>query len=467
MSASTHSPVVTDRPNVPPPPPKSPKKRHTGWVWLVLALAIGALAWFLHSSAPQNNASAGKKGKGGKGAMGPLPVSVAKAHTGSIPVYQDGLGTVTAFYTVTVRSRVDGQLMTVPVKEGDLVTEGQLIAQIDPRPYQVQLEQAEGTMARDQAMLANAKVDLDRYKTLLAQDAIPKQQLDTQGALVAQYEGNIKTDQANIDNAKLQLTYARITAPITGRIGLRQVDPGNIVHASDTTGLLIITQVQPISVLFTIPEDNLPPILKKLRAGAHLPIIATNRDKSEKLASGTLLTIDNSIDPTTGTSRLKGIFENKDSALFPNQFVNIRVLVDTLSSQVVVPEVAVQQGSQGQFVYVVEGTGDQGKVRVQKVQVGVTEGQETQILSGLNPGDMVVIDGTDKLQNGSQVRPRTGAGPGAGAPGGRGAHKKGGAAPADKGGTTPQSAEAGNSAAGNKGQGKKPEGNPQKARENQ
>jgi multidrug efflux system membrane fusion protein len=443
-------------------------------VWLVLALAIGALAWFLHSSAPQNNASAGKKGKGGKGAAGPLPVAVAKAHMGSIPVYQDGLGTVTAFYTVTVRSRVDGQLMTVPVKEGDLVTEGQLIAQIDPRPYQVQLEQAEGTMARDQAMLANAKVDLDRYRTLINQDAIPKQQLDTQVALVAQYEGNIKTDQANIDNAKLQLTYAHITAPITGRIGLRQMDPGNIVHASDTTGLLIITQVQPISVLFTIPEDDLPPILKKLRAGAHLPIIATNRDKSEKLATGTLLTIDNSIDPTTGTSRLKGIFENKDNALFPNQFVNIRVLVDTLVNQVIVPEVAVQQGSQGQFVYVVEGTGDQAKVRVQKVQVGETEGQDAQILSGLNAGDVVVTDGTDKLQNGSPVRPRTGGGPGAGAPGGRGGRKKGVAGPADKtghentlSGGAPQSAATDNGPAGNVGKGKKLEGNPPKAKENQ
>jgi len=444
-------------------------------VWLVLALAIGALAWFLHSSAPQNNASAGKKGKGGKGATGPLPVAVAKAHMGSIPVYQDGLGTVTAFYTVTVRSRVDGQLMTVPVKEGDLVTEGQLIAQIDPRPYQVQLEQAEGTMARDQAMLANAKVDLDRYRTLINQDAIPKQQLDTQVALVAQYEGNIKTDQANIDNAKLQLTYAHITAPITGRIGLRQMDPGNIVHASDTTGLLIITQVQPIAVLFTIPEDDLPPILKKLRAGAHLPIIATNRDKSEKLASGTLLTIDNSIDPTTGTSRLKGIFENKDNALFPNQFVNIRVLVETLANQVIVPEVAVQQGSQGQFVYVVEGTGDQAKVRVQKVQVGETEGQDAQILSGLNAGDVVVTDGTDKLQNGSPVRPRTGGGPGAGAPGGRGGrNKKGVAGTADKSGHentlsggAPQSAATDNGAAGNVGKGKKREGNPQKAKESQ
>jgi multidrug efflux system membrane fusion protein len=327
-------------------------------------------------------------------------------------------------------------------------------------------------MARDQAMLANAKVDLDRYRTLINQDAIPKQQLDTQVALVAQYEGNIKTDQANIDNAKLQLTYAHITAPITGRIGLRQMDPGNIVHASDTTGLLIITQVQPISVLFTIPEDDLPPILKKLRAGAHLPIIATNRDKSEKLASGTLLTIDNSIDPTTGTSRLKGIFENKDNALFPNQFVNIRVLVETLVNQVIVPEVAVQQGSQGQFVYVVEGTGDQAKVRVQKVQVGETEGQDAQILSGLKAGDVVVTDGTDKLQNGSPVRPRTGGGPGAGAPGGRVGHKRSGDAAAGKGpaqggtlsGSTPQSAGTDNGAAG---KGKKREGNPPKAKENQ
>jgi len=422
MSASTHPPLTTGKPETPAGlPPK--KKRHTGWIWLVVALAIGALAWFLHVGAPAAGTTAGKKGKGGKGAMRDVPVAVAKAHRGNIPVYLDGLGTVTAFYTVLVRSRVDGQLMTVPVNEGDLVKEGQVIAAIDPRPYQVMLDQAQGAMARDQALLANAKVDLDRYQTLLKQDAIPKQQLDTQVALVAQYEGNIKTDQANIENAQLQLTYAKITAPIGGRIGLRLVDPGNIVHAADTTGLLVITQLQPISVLFTIPEDNLPQVLKKLRAGVSLPVDAYNRDKTEKLDTGRLLTVDNTIDPTTGTSKLKAVFDNTKSALFPNQFVNIRLLVDTEVNQVIIPEVAVQQGSNGPYVFVV---GDDSKVKVQTVQPGVIEGNDAQILSGLEVGDAVVIDGTDKLQNGSSVRPELG-GAGAGAPGKRGAKRKGGA----------------------------------------
>ncbi len=405
-------------------PPK--KKKHTGWIWLVVALALGALAWYLHVPAPAaGTATGGKKGgKGGKGAGGDIPVSVAKAHRGSIPVYLDGLGSVSAFYTVLVRTRVDGQLMSFPVKEGDFVKEGDLIAQVDPRPYQVMKDQADGQMAHDKALLEDAKLDLDRYQTLLKQDAIPKQQLDTQAALVQQYEGSIKTDEANIANAILQLTYAKVTAPITGRIGLRLVDPGNIVHASDTTGLVIITQLQPIAVLFTIPEDNLPQVLKKLRAGAQLPVDAYNRDKTEKLDSGVLQTVDNTIDATTGTSKLKAVFENTNNALFPNQFVNIRLLVDTLGGQVLVPEAAVQQGSSGPFVYTV---GDDAKVSVQNVQVGVMEGSDAQILSGVKEGDTVVTDGTDKLQAGSRVRIRTIGGAAAGAPGKK---KKGGAAPA-------------------------------------
>jgi len=403
MSTSTHPPVTTTK--APPPEGVPPRKKgHTGWVWLLVALAVAALAWYLHVPAPAGGGTAGgQKGFKGKGGGGDIPVAVGKAHRGNLPVYLDGLGSVTAFYTVSVRTRVDGQLMNVAVKEGDFVKEGQVIAQVDPRPFQVMLEQAQGQMARDQAMLANARTDLQRYQTLIEQDAIPKQQLDTQKALVAQYEGNIKTDQANVDNAQLQLTYARVTAPISGRIGLRQVDPGNIVHAGDANGLVIITQLQPISVLFTIPEDNLPQVLKKLRAGASLKIDAFNRDKSEKLDTGRLLTVDNSIDPATGTSKLKGVFDNADYALFPNQFVNVRLLVDTLTNQVIVPEVAVQQGSNGSFVYLVQ---DDGRVKVQAVQTGIVEGNDAQIVSGLNDGDTVVTDGTDKLQNGSRVRVR-------------------------------------------------------------
>jgi membrane fusion protein, multidrug efflux system len=419
MSASTHPPLTTTPSSPSGVPPK--RKRHTGWIWLLVALAIAGLAWYMYVPAPAGGtAGAGKKSGRGRGPLGDIPVAVAKAHRGVIPVYLEGLGNVQAFYTVNVRSRVDGQLMNMAVKEGDFVKEGELIAQVDPRPFQVMLEQAEGTMARDQALLSNARTDLTRYQTLLAQDAIPKQQLDTQRALVAQYEGNTKTDQANIDNAKLQLTYARVTAPITGRIGLRQVDPGNIVHASDANGLVIITQLQPISVLFTIPEDNLPQIMKKLRAGATLNIDAYNRDKSEKLDTCKLVTVDNSIDPQTGTSKLKAVCPNTTNTLFPNQFVNVRLLVDNLQNQVIIPEAAIQQGSNGPFVYIVD---EDAKVKVQPVQTGITEANNAQILSGVTDGDAVVTDGGDKLQSGSKVRIRD---IGTGRGGGRGRGKKGG-----------------------------------------
>jgi multidrug efflux system membrane fusion protein len=289
-------------------------------------------------------------------------------------------------------------------------------------------------LAHDQALLANANVDLDRYKTLVKTDAIPSQQLDTQVALVAQYEATIKQDQAAIDNAKLQLVYSKITAPITGVVGLRLVDPGNIVHAADTNGMITITQLQPIAVLFTIPEDSLPAVTKKLRAGAHLPADAYNRDNSQKLASGTLVTLDNQIDNTTGTSKLKAVFPNKDNALFPQQFVNIRLLVDTLGNQLVVPNVAVQNGQQGTFVYVVD---DDSTVHLKPVHVGITTATDADILSGISDGDRVVVDGTDRLVEGAAVRVRKAGeldnpagfdagGGGGGGRRGRGGSKKGG-----------------------------------------
>lgn len=396
----------------------APKSR--GLVWLVFMLAIvGVSAYAVwHAGQPSTvqagqNADAGRGGRGGGGGgggrggrgggTGPVPVVVTAVGRSSIPVVLNGLGNVTAFYTVTVKSRVDGQLVKVDFKEGDQVQQGQVLAEIDPRPFQVQLEMAEAALAHDQALLGNARVDVERYKKLLATNAVPQQQLDTQVALVAQYEATTKQDQANIDNAKLQLVYAKVTAPITGVVGLRLVDPGNIVHASDANGMVVITQLQPISVLFTIPEDSLPQVTQKLRAGAHLSVEAFNRDNSKKLAAGMLITVDNQIDNTTGTSKLKAVFDNKDHALFPQQFVNVHLLVDTLTDQLVVPNVAVQNGQQGTFVYVVD---DKSRVHLKPVQVGITTETSADILSGIADGDRVVVDGTDRLIEGAQVRVR-------------------------------------------------------------
>ncbi len=363
------------------------------------------------SKARAQSASQSGQSRNSRSRSGPaeIPVAAAKAVTGNVPVYLDGLGSVSPFYTVTVHTRVDGQLMTVNFQEGQFVTKDQPIAQIDPRPFQVQLEQAEGQMARDQALLSNAKLDLTRYRTLLAQDAIPKQQLDTQISAVAQYEGAIKQDQAAIDSAKLNLTYAHVTAPISGRVGLRQVDPGNIVHASDQNGLVVIAQMQPIAALFTIPEDALPSVLAGLRRGRQLPADAYNRDKSRKISTGRLLTVDNQIDPQTGTARLKAVFDNRDLSLFPDQFVNIRLLVDTLHNQIIIPSASVQRGQEGTFAYVIK---PDSTVEARTIALGITEGNQTSIRSGLKTGEFVVVDGADKLQPGSKVRVRqSGAGP--------------------------------------------------------
>jgi multidrug efflux system membrane fusion protein len=416
------------------------KSRKSGLLWAVFLLIIASVAVYAvwraghpQPAAQQKGAGGGGGGRGGGGRSGggPVPVVVTKVERSSIPEYLLGLGSVSPYYTVTVKSRVDGQLMKVDFNEGDLVKEGQVLCEIDPRPFQVQLDMAQATQAHDQALLANARVDLNRYQLLVKTDAIPQQQLDTQTALVAQYEAQIKQDQANIDAAKLNLVYSKVPAPITGVLGLRLVDPGNIVHASDNNGMITITQLQPIAVLFTIPEDNLPEVTQKLRTGVHLPADAYNRDMSKKLASGTLVTLDNQIDPSTGTSKLKAVFENKEYTLFPQQFVNIKLLVDTLTNQLVVPNVAVQNGQQGTFVYVVD---DQSRVHLKTVQEGIQTETSTQILSGISDGDRVVIDGTDRLVENAVVRvrkpgementPDSGAG-GRGGRGGKGQNKGG------------------------------------------
>jgi multidrug efflux system membrane fusion protein len=331
-----------------------------------------------------------------------VPVIVAAAQRGDLPVYFNGLGTVTAFNTVTVHSRVDGQLVNVAFREGQFVHEGDLLVQIDPRPFQVQLEQAQGQLAKDQAQRKDAQVNFERYKLLFDEGVIPQQQLDTQGALVGQFDGAIKSDQSQIDNAKLQLTYSRITAPISGRIGLRLVDSGNIVHATDANGLLVIAQLQPIAVIFTLPQDQLPQVNAKLRAGVQLNVDAFDRDDTQKIASGKLLTIDNEIDPTTGTYKLKSVFSNADNSLFPNQFVNVHLLVDTKHDLTIVPAPAIQRGPQGTYVYTV---GSDNTVKIRPVTIAQTTGNSVGLTGGINAGDVVVIDGQDKLQDGSKVTP--------------------------------------------------------------
>jgi len=400
--------------NTPPaeePRPAASKKRSLVWFVLLVSIAgvVGYAVWRVGRpiaaarAATDAAARTAAGGVRGRNAGGLVPVVVTPASRADIPVYLNGLGNATAFYTVTVKSRVDGQLMKVDFNEGDLVSKGQLIAEIDPRPFQVQLELAKAALSHDQALLDNAKVDLERYKLLRETDAVPKQQLDTQAALVSQYQATLQQDAANIDNANLQLEYAHVTAPITGVAGLRLVDPGNIVHAADAAGMVVITQLQPISVLFTLPEDSLPQIMGKLRTNVRLHVDAYNRDNSKKLASGMLMTIDNQIDNTTGTSKLKAVFDNRDNALYPQQFVNIRLLVDSLSHQLVVPNVAIQNGQQGTFVYTVD---DRSRVHLKTVHVGVTTETTSQILGGIAEGDHVVVDGTDRLIEGAQVRVR-------------------------------------------------------------
>ncbi len=397
---------VTDEPITPAPPrvaePASrPRRAIYSWLWfLILAgLAYGGFRYYQASQQKQQAASAAQAAK-----LSNRPVSVVTTAvtTGDIPIYLRGLGSVTAFNTVSVKSRVDGQLIAVHYTEGQAVKQGDLLGEIDPRPFQVQLAQAEGQLAKDEAQLTDAQANLARYQALWNEKVIAKQQLDTQAATVGQSQGAIESDKATIDNAKLQLTYAKITAPISGRIGLRLVDVGNVVHASDPNGIAVISQLQPITVLFNIPADNLQPILQKLRGGAKLNVGAYDRDDRNKIATGTLLTVDNQIDQSTGTSRLKAVFPNTDNALFPNQFVNCRLLLETRHGAVIVPASGIQKGPQGNYVYVVA----DGKATVRPITTGTVEGDNIEIAQGLKANETIVIEGQDKLQDGSRVDTR-------------------------------------------------------------
>lgn len=381
----------------PPFPPGRPR-RSLWWVWL---LVIGALGYgsylFYQAQVRKHEAIAAEREA--KTANHTASVVVAGAFRGDVPITLSGLGSVTAFQTVTVKSRIDGQLISVNFKEGQFVHKGDLLGQIDPRQYKVQLAQAEGQLARDMAQLKDAQANFDRYKELYAAQVIAKQQMDTQGALVGQFDGAIAVDKAAVDAAKLQVTYCSIVAPISGRIGLRQVDAGNMVHAADANGIAIITQMQPIAVLFNIPEDSLPEVLKRLRSNTQLKVDAYDRDGIQKLATGTLLTVDNQIDQTTGTSKLKAVFDNSDNALFPNQFVNVKMLLSTKKNALLVPAAAVQRGPQGTFVYLIKNNA----AEVRPVTTGPSEGNNVSISEGLTAGDQVVVDGGDKLTNGTKV----------------------------------------------------------------
>jgi multidrug efflux system membrane fusion protein len=366
---------------------------------LALALAVLCASFFGCTSADSKQQRA-------QAASGPRAVSVAvaKVEKQDVPVFLTGLGSVTAFYTANIKSRVDGQIMRVNFQEGQVVKEGDLLILIDPRPYQVQLEQMQAQLFKDQATLRDAKLNLDRYTTLIPSGSIAQQQVDTQKSTVDQLDGQVRTDQAQIDNAKLQLVYCNITAPFTGRVGLRQVDPGNIVHAADTNPMLILTQLQPIAVIFTLPEDQLPTVAQHMK-NSTLEVDAYSRDNQTKLAMGKLQTIDNQIDPTTGTAKLKAVFDNKDNQLWPNQFVNANLLLETLRNSSVLPTSAILRGPQGAFVYAVK---PDSTVDARNVTISLTQGNITVVSNGVNPGDTVVTDGQDKLQSGSTVEPRNG-----------------------------------------------------------
>ncbi|MGV8919186.1 MAG: MdtA/MuxA family multidrug efflux RND transporter periplasmic adaptor subunit [Pseudomonas sp.] len=398
-----------------------PRNSRRWLISLLVLLVIIGLCWKfwpsagLHSGAGEKGVAAAGKHRGGGsgglakggaarpgfgGATGPIPVRVAAATVGDFPIVYKALGTVTALNTINVRSRVAGELVKVNFQEGQQVKAGDLLAEIDPRSYQVALDQAQGTLLTNQALLKNAQLDLERYRSLYAEDSIAKQTLDTAASLVNQYLGTVKTNVAAVNDAKLNLEFTQIRAPIAGRVGLRQLDVGNLVAANDTTALVVITQTKPINVVFTLPEKDLSAVIARYHSGEKLPVEAWDRGDAKLQAGGVLASLDNQIDVTTGTLKFKALFDNKDEVLFPNQFVNAHLRADTLKNAVLVPSAAVQFGTNGTFAYVMDGD---NKVQIRQLQVGPSDENSTVITTGLAQGDRVVLEGTDRLREGSEV----------------------------------------------------------------
>ena len=396
------STTATTPPAAAPPPPRPAEKRdqrphksHT-WIWIVIILVLLVGGFYLyrqHVKAADAAKAQAKQPRPG------VPIQTVAARTGDIGVYINALGTVTPVYTATITSRVDGQITNVAYREGQMVRKGDLLIEIDPRPFQAALTQAQGTLAKDEAVLNEARIDLNRFQLAYDRNAIAKQQLDDQEQLVKQDEGTVKQDQGTLASAATNVDYTRIVAPIEGRVGLRLVDPGNIVTSGATTALVVITQLQPITVIFSVAEDYLPQIQKQMRTGQKLRVDAFARDQITKLASGSLLTLDNQIDQTTGTVKLKAIFENQDLALFPNQFVNARLLVDTQHGVVLVPTAAIQRNAQGAFVYVIA---SDNSASLHTITVGTTDGNSAAV-QGVDSGQIIAVNGFDKLQNGAKV----------------------------------------------------------------
>jgi membrane fusion protein, multidrug efflux system len=389
------APVYPESPDQAPPDKKRPRRRFRfGWMLIVFGIVGGLVWWIRQAPTPQPTGRAALAGA-------PMPVVAATVEKGDVDITFDALGTVTPLATVTVVSQISGQLMKVAYQEGQIVKQGDLLAEIDSRPYELSLRNAQGQLERDQALLNNAQLDLARYTTLAAQNAVPKQTLDTQKSLVQQYQGAVITDQATIDTAKLNITYCHITAPVTGRAGLRLIDQGNYINTTSAASLVVITQLEPISVIFTMPEDNLPQVLERLKAKATLEASAFDRTFNNRLSVGTLTTVDNQIDTTTGQVKFRAQFPNDDLALFPNQFVNVRLLVDTLHDATVVPSAAIQRGAPGTFVYLVNPA--ENTVSVRPIVLGPGSSDRVSVRSGLSPGDQVVIDGADKLREGAKI----------------------------------------------------------------